>query len=325
MIAKNILCTIFSLKHYRLALLLSILFLSSNSTLYPNNLSVNISPIDEEDTLLWQKFQNFTIKNLDKFIEQNQDLVKVKSVLYPFCGGDILYPMLIFTQAQEIILLSLEPIGITSISANRENKPKLSPTIVSLLGRSFMITEEMKKTLNKEEEGIYRIFIEQLSLLGIKFLTIDNFDSKNQNFTVSFTYKGLLRTISYYKLNLINDKFSTEFISTHHKKSLFDALLLKSTSYSLHQKQFSKIREFIIDNTHIIVQDDTGIPFQELEKYYNIKKLGSYKGPYGQEFNKYIQEDLMIKKSQEGAVPNCFGYGCGNRTPVVLIAKRKTY
>lgn len=323
MIDKKIVAIKFRLKKHRLFIILSAVLLIKNYTPHAQSLLVEISPINDEDLKYWQKFQNFTIRNLEKFIEQNQDLTKVESVLYPFCGGDILYPILLFPKAQKITLLSLEPIGVTSLITDSDNKLRISPNIVSLLRRSFMITVEMKKTLSQEDEGIYRVVIEQLSLLGIKFITIENFDPVNQNFTISFTYKGLLRTISYYKLNLINKKIPSEFIANLSKEKAFNGVLIKSTSYSLHQEQFSKIRQFIINNAQIIVQDDTGIPLQELEETYNVKKLGSYTEPYGKEFNKYSQENLRLKSSQEGVVLQCFGYGCGRQMPVVLIAKRR--
>lgn len=323
MIDNKIISTRFKLNQHSFFIILSILFLIRSYSPYAQPLVLEIYPIDDGDLKYWQKFQNFTIKNLNKFIEQNQDLNNVKNVVYPFCGGDTLYPLLLFPQSQEITLLSLEPIGATSLILNNESKLNLSPNIISLLRRSFMITGEMKKTLKKEEEGIYRIVIEQLSLLGIKFITLEKFDRTNQNFTISFTHNGLVKKVSYYRLNLTNENFPSKFLANLTKEKAFDGVLIKSTSYSLHIPQFSKAKQFILNNAQLIVQDDTGIQLVELEESYEVKKFGFYIEPYGKEFAKYIQEDLRLKKSQKGVVPQCFGYGCGRQMPVVLIAKRR--
>ena len=38
--------------------------------------------------------------------------------------------------------------------------------------------------------------------------------------------------------------------------------MFKSTSYMLHRKEFSLIRNLVLDNSAAILQDDSGIPYR---------------------------------------------------------------
>lgn len=304
--------------------LVLLLVLSPKRT-FSNDQSILLPCTEGTGAEKWEKFKNFTARDLDKFVENNAELSKVQTVLYPFAGGDILYPFLLFADLRELILLGLEPIGDGELKLTERGALPISPDLESLLRRSFMKTQDMRKNLSREEVGIFQVIVEQLSLLGVQSLGIEKFDLEKQAFKVKFTYKGLQRRVLYFKQNLCDDCFPSDFLKTvFMAHGTAQATLLKSTSYALHLKNFSKIKNLILQNSNLIVQDDTGICLKDLELMFDVKKFGNYTRPYGEEFKRFMQDGLVAKKSVPGAVPKCFGYGCGIATPVVLVAKKKT-
>ena len=88
------------------------------------------------------------------------------------------------------------------------------------------------------------------------------------------------------------------------------------------KKLFHKIRNFIISHSKMIVQDDSGIPIRFF-KNFDLKFIGTYKGPYGKSFKRFFQKELVGKKSYSQNVIHCYGYGGGKRKPFIILAKRK--
>jgi hypothetical protein len=57
---------------------------------------------------------------------------------------------------------------------------------------------------------------------------------------------------------------------------------LKSASYLLHGDEFSKVREFILDHSRTIVEDDSGIPLRSFRpEEWQLYPFGNYVGPIG--------------------------------------------
>jgi len=98
--------------------------------------------------------------------------------------------------------------------------------------------------------------------------------------------------------------------------------LIKSASYLLHSGNFTTVRNFLLNNSATIIQDDSGIPLT----YYSTKKwrlfpFGRYLGPID-EFQGRYQESYaaLFRRAQ----PIDFGIGYRWRTPEtnVLLSVR---
>jgi hypothetical protein len=93
-----------------------------------------------------------------------------------------------------------------------------------------------------------------------------------------------------------------------HKPS---TVLIKSASYLLHDQQFSKTRDMLLDAADVVVQDDTGIPYRFINQTpWHVKLYGRYNRPirpmkYG------YQKDLEAAYSsqqEQALLPFPFGY-----------------
>jgi len=88
----------------------------------------------------------------------------------------------------------------------------------------------------------------------------------------------------------------------------------KSTSYMIHQKPFSRIREQVLDHSVAVLQDDSGIPYHYFtEKNWNVQLYGEFDKPYGS-FRYLVQPDLKKAYAEGTNVKKLnfrIGYGFG--------------
>ena len=303
----------------KLIMFFIVILSSAHIAIAQHNNQITIPSIDLKYSNQWIKFKNFTAKNLDQFVNRHEELQGVKSVFYPFGGADIIYPLITFPQVTQITLVGLENLG--SVPNAKQNTLLIaSKDVKSLLKRSFFITEQMLTN----NFGILNLLLEQLQLLKVQNVLIEVFDPIAKEIKIKFTYQGIERTVSYFKQNMIDDKISLDFLKSLQSQNFVEAVLLKSTIYTIHQKEFSQIRNYILENSSIIVQDDSGIPLKALNnKEFEIKKYGYYEKPYGKEFKHYTQKILKDKPSEDQSkLSFCFGYGCGRTPSMVLIATK---
>ena len=89
--------------------------------------------------------------------------------------------------------------------------------------------------------------------------------------------------------------------------------LIKSASYLLHSGNFTTVRDFLLNNSATIIQDDSGIPLA----YYSTKKwrffpFGRYLGPIDEFPGRYQDSYAALFRR---AQPIDFGIGYRWRTP----------
>jgi len=104
--------------------------------------------------------------------------------------------------------------------------------------------------------------------------------------------------------------------------------LLKATSYMLHSKAFSIIREMILERSALIMQDDSGIPWKFFEPAkFDVQLYGDYTQPYGKDFAFRKQPDLRAAyEAQRASVkPMNFrmGYGAGRVDSNLQVARKR--
>jgi hypothetical protein len=263
----------------------------------------------------FQKFMSFIGMKLQAF--QKEYAPKAQSVFYPFGGPDILHPLLLFPDAKVYVLVGLEDLGA-------ELSDKILDSVFtklgSLLRRGFFVTSTMTHTFN-HISGVRAALALQIRLIGGKIL--EDFLLDPGSLSISFEWQGQTKTLYYLKQNLANDLDGLfEFLKRH---GVSEVCLLKSSSYSLHKKLFSHLKEKILKHFSILVQDDTGIPVKDLTDF-DIQLFGRYIAPYGVEFAAFQQNDLKEEYASKGDIPPlnfCFGYGCGRVQANLMIAWRK--
>ena len=101
--------------------------------------------------------------------------------------------------------------------------------------------------------------------------------------------------------------------------------LLKAASYLLHEGGFETVRNFLLQNSGAILQDDSGIPVHFFTPdRWTLRFFGIYTGPIAL-FKKFDQADLRQYYANSSPKPLTFGFGYrwSSRTSTMFLAIRK--
>jgi len=135
-------------------------------------------------------------------------------------------------------------------------------------------------------------------------------------------HKG--KTLDYFSMDLSNENLSLNpaFFTYLTGMGKF-ATFLKSSSYLLHNGEFSAVRDTLLSQSNLILQDATGVPYKILKRQTNktIRLYGSYTKPI-KDFDYRYQPALKTDIEQEKAESLGFriGYGSWNNETVLILA-----
>jgi len=251
-------------------------------------------------------------------------------MFYMFSGPDFLYANAFFPHASTYILCGTEPIGpIPNIQAI---PPEILPSALanlrksldSLLNWSFFITKNMKLDLSQTQlTGTLPILYVFLARAGY---TIDSVSlvalDQNGNFITSgkanapgvkiifSAAEGAPQTLFYFTSDLSSDAIRSKpgFMKFCQQQGI-GVSLLKAASYLMHEEGFSRVRDFLLAHSKVILQDDSGIPRRFFSDKWNIRYCGHFVGPI-EVFKKYQQPDLArwYATSAPASLHFSFGY-----------------
>jgi hypothetical protein len=258
-------------------------------------------------------------------------------LFYPFSGPDFLYASALFPNASSYFLTGLEPVGavpnLSAMSAAELNASLagLRKSLYAVLNFSFFKTNDMRVDFRRDKfQGVVPVLLTFAVKSGfqghsVQFFTVDkngvrcNTDAqnlvkvspgtitgvdlglKNSSRSTSLTYisadigdNGMARTPQY--ANLVRSL----------KPS---AAFLKSASFLLHKSYFSNIRNLLMEQSPIILQDDSGIPYRDYAKAgWKETFYGTYVRPIPL-FANFLQNDLTAAFKAKGSTPLEFGIG----------------
>ena len=135
------------------------------------------------------------------------------------------------------------------------------------------------------------------------------------------------QTLYYFRLNLHNSTFrqNSHFIAFLRN---FGPLVtfMKSAAYVMFERQSSIMRQFVLDQSCYVLQEDSGIPVRYFDpSSWALQFYGTYRKPISS-FKEYYQEDLArIYKTGRDVKPLPFGIGYHFLvdTANLLLASRK--
>lgn len=244
------------------------------------------------------------------------------TLFYMFSGPDFLYANTLFPNASTYILCGTEPVGsvpdITQmppqyVAADLAN---LRTSLDTVLTTHYFITKDMRVDLTRGNiSGTLPILYFFLARTGC---TIKDVTIKGPSVQIDFKgANGKNQTLYYVKTDLSNGGGNEQFLGFC-KKHTPGASLLKSASYLLHEDNFSKTRNWLLSNSSLIVQDDSGIPYRDFDqKRWNVKLYGVYDGPIPM-FQKSYQPDLAAAYGK-GQAPLGFAFGYAWQVPKGLL------
>jgi hypothetical protein len=268
------------------------------------------------------------------------------TVFYMFSGPDFLYANAFYPNATTYVLAGLEPVGtvpdLTTLRGSlAPNLYHLHSSISSLLSHTFFITHLMKSDLRvgrvngtlpilyvflaRSGKTIREVTLVHIDEAGTVQPDVDGNARGNTTHGVKIVFSGSdgePRTLYYFSTNLANDGVkSSKFLKFLETLAPGEGLI-KSASYLLHSGGFTTVRDFLLANSAVMVQDDSGIPLTYYDaKKWDLQPFGRYLGPIGVFPGRYqAKYAVLFRKSR----PIDFGIGYrwrSNESNLLLAVK----
>ncbi len=298
----------------------------------------------------WENSRDKQFQAVDAF--QKRELAPLHTgsrfLFYPFSGPDVLYAQHFFPDARLTVFAARENVG--DVLPPESYKPAnivkeldgWREGIKSIFDRTFFVTSEMDQQFHgKVHDGILPLMLLLLARNGnvidyVRYVRLTETgeavpEAANvpRHHGVEIHYRQPSETqsrILYYIKTDLASPFKTDpsfsrFLA-HQGRS---DTLIKSASFLLHWMQFAAIREYILANSNLILQDDTGVPYKMLKpKEWDVKLYGEYSHP-DKPFTSEWQTDLAEAFKEPGRVRELgfvLGYGSRRRPSSMMLATR---
>lgn len=306
----------------------------------------------------WDRFETRRKVGMSAF--QKSELtgapVDGSPIWYPFSGGDALTMLTFFPGHSIYVMAALEPPGripraqqFEEIDLSKE-LPQIGGTLSSLLGKSFFVTREMDRQLRGQvTDGVAEPMLIILARMGYQINSHHYVQlseegklvprvleekraafGKNRALTMEIQKEGEKpATLVYISVNLDDRHMKEDEPFKMYIESLGKTCtLLKSTSYMMHSDAFKMIRQMVLDDSNLIVQDDSGVPWKYFTpETWQVQLYGDYVSPFGKDFQFRTQKDLRAAyaDNRKAVKPLKFrmGYGAGKIESNLQVARRK--
>jgi hypothetical protein len=283
------------------------------------------------------------------------------TLFYPFGGPDFINAYVLFPGCSRYLLFGLEPVGSMPVigqgdpAALDELLTELRASLSDMFVRDYFITREMMTELKAPGVNgtlpLLLVFLARVDArivdvrmespwagaepsasadqaAGPSAAAVRRQPQKPAAVTIRFTVPGSARvqTLTYARVRMEDPEFAKqEALVAYLERHAPFTTLLKSASYLLHDRQFSKVRGLVLAGSRAVLQDDTGVPYRFFDKAaWRVRLYGRYSPPV-KDFNYGTQPDLEQAYRDTAAVrdlPFSFGYHWRQGTASVMLAVR---
>lgn len=303
--------------------------------------------------LNWSKLENKHLSKLRAWRKENvtPKMPATYNIFYPFSGPDILNAVEIFPDAENYIMFGLEPIAnLPKLdSLPKKYLADLQIALAKTFALNYFITSNMNEKL--KGKGVTPILLIFLARTGHKIVNVERFAIEKEGKIKPFANEELKQYANFVKGIHISffhpDKNKLQhlyFVSTNladaalkGKPEVFayarsfpnKTTLTKSASYLLHNGGFTMMRDYILDDTERVLQDDTGIPYIHYIKHaWQVKLYGNYAKPVKSFENNtnYYQKELLAAYQTDSTrqkIEFSFGYHSNSAATSVIWAEKK--
>lgn len=277
----------------------------------------------------WNKKDQKQIAPISAFMESNARnfYYSTNTCYYMFSGPDILYPKIFYPRANTYILAGLEPLGqlpdLTRMPPEvlGHELAALRASMSSILRFQYFITKDMRAELGAGHiSGTIPILCVFLARLGCTVQDVAHLSSPAEGVKITCSNGGRSQTVFYFRTDLSGGGSNFLKWCAQHGPGLS---LLKAASYLMHTDGFSGVRNFLLANSRVIIQDDSGIPLRAFPKDWRIDYYGRYVP--SDEFKKYWQPALaaVYQNNPPAELGFPFGYHWQPDQGILMVATRE--
>jgi hypothetical protein len=291
----------------------------------------------------WKKFTEMQLTPMRDWASKELGAASSSNlaVFYPFSGPDFVNPYTFFPHAKAYILMALEPPGEVPNFEGWNGKDfdsffaKLKNSLNDILHVDYFISAHMRASFGgKELKGVLPILMvflarEHTRILDVARWTmtpdgaISEAPAFGQARTSTSGISGLKivfadsrssgdrpQTLYYFRFNVFDFGRMTEFANFMRSYAPL-ITFMKSASFVMVDPHASAIRQFALDQSRYILQEDSGIPYKYFDRtLWNLRFYGVYKKPIIPLFKQDYQKDLAeAYKSGKDIKPLPFGIG----------------
>lgn len=302
----------------------------------------------------WSLMRQRLLDPISEWKRQNlpEDCKNTPFLFYPFSGPDFIISNEIFSGMNRMIMFGLEEPGKDISYLGKDYAasmlPQMKVKLRDYFGKSYFITGNMMKDFVSDSvRGVAPLLCTFIVRSGYSIISVNNFyidstGSKNfqiANLSGNTTFvKGV--EIKYTKdqktessIDYLSFRAENESIDKHPElKTYFETNIpeqtctyFKSASYLMHYNAFSFIRDLCLRKSKYILQDDTGIPYNQFAKGWNFKVWGVYEKPI-KDFSGVFQSDLDAYYKADSTVqplPFNMGYHYSNSNQNLMLATKQ--
>lgn len=284
-------------------------------------------------------------------------------LFYPFGGPEIIVSQAMFPHVRDTIMFGLEPPGLppdlskvpaarmNGVLANLRNSldwlvrftyfqtihmsSQLRATDVS--GTTPLILVFLARTGNRVTDvcGVFlardgRLYELEENAPGEGRVPRSSIKTEGMpGVRVTFMKDGTERSAFFFSFDasdpgMANRKYFFDFVRRRGERSV----MIKAASYLLHWGNFPTLKSFILNESRLILSDDTGMPFKDYDRHaWELTLYGNYVAPIPQ-FAGQIQPNLRaVYTSKKGIHPLPFeiGYTAAWKPGIssLIVARRK--
>jgi hypothetical protein len=324
--------------------------LAPNSPLAP----LTHDPAWQEHSAFFERtFAKLNRRQLEKlhawqaaYLPESREPVPV--AFYMFSGPDFLYVDQFFPKASVYVLCGKEsmgpppdPLRVADMASALHN---LEESMSSALRFSFFITKDMKVDLQQQQLNgtlpILYVFLARAdkSITNVSFISLNRngtFQESAPGKTGGTTpgvrinyidnHSGMSQTLFYFTTDISDGGIGSNpgFLKFCQGFGV-GAGFLKSSSYLMFEDGFATIRNFILEHSNMIVQDDAGIPIAYFNgEKWNLRFFGNYLGPI-EIFKQHYQPKLheLFEQSAPPLLEFNFGYRWNYKESHLIVAER---
>jgi hypothetical protein len=246
------------------------------------------------------------------------------NVFYMFSGPDFLYVNAFFPGARNYVLCGIEPVGTVPDVSKLDLGSALyhiEGALNSVLNYSFFQTKQMRSDFGASQlNGTIPVLMVFMARCG---KTIENISPAAPH-GVRIDFNG--GSLYYFCVDLSNGSVEHSGLLAFCQRLGRGDSLLKSASYLPPEGNFSTIRDFLLQQSDMIVQDDTGVPYRDFNpSQWQVRLYGNYLPPIDI-FKQFYQPDLAnaYAHSSPQALPFGIGYrGWDPKKSALIVAYRR--